>query len=159
MPWNQTTFDDRLRPAVVGMIANTRPKDTVSKIVADAAGIAFGLAVFQGTAANQITATFSATLKNFVGVTIRDMTLARTQADIASVDKYKQYESAGILREGTIWVTASLAVAVGDLAYVTPAGAFTNTANAGANAGPIGRWDSATAGAAIARLELMKKSQ
>lgn len=152
--WDQTVFNDRLRPAVAGMIANTRPKDTVSKIVADVAGVGFGLPVFQGGAANQITAAFA--LDGFIGVTIRDVTLARTQVDIAFTDKYKQGENAGILREGVIWVEASVAVSANDAAYVTPAGAFTNVDGGGANAGPIGRWDSDTAGVGLARLELLK---
>lgn len=151
----QTSYSDRLRPAVVGMIANSRPKDTISRIVQPAGGIGFGVAAFQGAAANQITTTFA--LGGFVGITIRDVTLARTVGDVASIDKYMQGENAGVLREGVIWVQASVAVNPNDPIYVTPAGAFTNVAAGGANAGPFGRWDSATAGAGLARAELVKK--
>lgn len=151
----QTSYSDRLRPAVAGMIANSRPKDTISRIVAPAGGLAFGVPAFQGAAANQVTSTFA--LDGFVGITIRDVTLARTIADATSIDKYKQGENCGVLREGVIWVQASVAVDPNDPIYITPASAFTNVANSGANAGPFGRWDSATAGAGLARAELVKK--
>lgn len=159
MPWNQTTFNDRIAPAFAGMPANTRPADDISRLVADAGGIAFGVGVWQGAAANQITATFSATLANFVGVTIRDVTLARTQADASFIDKFMQGDGAAVRREGVIWVTTAVAVTAGQLAYITPAGGFTNTANGGANVGPIGRWDSSNSAPGLARLELHKKSQ
>ena len=156
MPWNQTVFPDRLPRGFPGMPANTRPTDQVSKICADAGGLNFGVPAFQGAAANQVTATF--TLNKFLGVTIRDVTKVRTQVNIANIDKFEQYEQLAIMREGCIFVTTGVAVAVDDPAYVTPAGAFTNVPNGGANEGPIGRWDSATTGAALAVLELMKRS-
>jgi len=149
----QTTYSDRLRPAVVGMIANSRPKDVVSKIIEPAGGAGFGVPVYQGTAANQVTTTLNT---KPMGVTIRDVTLVRAGGDDANVDKFKQGETAAVLREGIIWVQASVAVAVGDPVYATPAGAWTNVSNGGANAAFKGRWDSATAGIGIARVELLK---
>jgi hypothetical protein len=156
MPWNQTTFTDRLAAAFPGMVANTRPSDIVSKLCADAGGFTFGLPVFQGAAANQVTATF--TLNKFLGVVLKDITKVRGAADAAFVDKIKQYGSCAVVREGVVWVTTALAVAVDDPAYITPAGGYTNVSNGGANEGPIGRWDSATSGAALARLELLKRA-
>jgi hypothetical protein len=159
MPWNQTTFPDRMAPAFAGMPANTRPADDISRLVADAGGIGFGLPTWQGAASNQITATFSVTIANFVGVTIRDVTLARTAADAAFLDKFKQGDGAAVRREGVIWVASAVTVTAGQLAYITPAGGFTNVSNGGANCGPIGRWDSSNAAPGLARLELHKKSQ
>lgn len=159
MPWNQTTFNDRIPVAVPGMVGNMRPGDDITRLCADAGGIGFGVAVFQGGAANQVTTTFSATLANFVGVTQKDVSLVRTQADLAFVDKFKQGDGMTVRREGEIWVTTAVAVTAGQLAYVTPAGGFTNVSNGGANCGPFGRWDTSNAAPGLARLELHKKSQ
>ncbi len=160
MPWNQTVFNDRIAPAFAGMSANTRPSDDISRLVADAGGIGFGLPVWQGAAANQVTATFSVTIANFVGVTLRDVSLARTAADTAFLDKFKQGDACAVRREGApVWVATAVTVTAGQLAYITPAGGFTNVSNGGANCGPIGRWDSSNSAPGLARLELHKKSQ
>lgn len=156
MAFPQTTYTGKMRPYVVGMVLNSRPKDVVSRIVADVAGIGFGLPVFQGASPNQVTATF--TLNKFIGVTERDTTFARTVSDMTFLDKYKQGENCGVMREGVIGVMTAVAVAADDPAYITPAGGFTNVPNSGANEGPIGRWDSTTSGAALAKLELLKRA-
>lgn len=43
--------------------------------------------------------------------------------------EYRQYDRVSVLSFGRIWVTAAVAVAKGDLAYVTAAGAYTNVAS------------------------------
>ena len=108
-----------------GMIVNGEDSNRISRTVEDAAGIAFGMAVFQGATDHGVTATPSA---NFMGVTIADagvIALAGT-----TVDTYPQYGTAGILNEGPIYVTTSVNVTPRQPVYVTPAGVFTNVVTA-----------------------------
>lgn len=104
-----------------GMVVNGEDSNRISRTVEDAAGIAFGLAVFQGATDHGVTATPSA---NFMGVTIADAGLIPLPG--GAVDTYQQYQTAGILNEGPIIVTASVAVTPRQAVYVTSAGAFTN---------------------------------
>lgn len=104
-----------------GMIVNGEDSNRISRTVEDAAGIAFGMAVFQGATDHGVTATPSA---NFMGVTIADAGLVPLL--VSAVDTYQQYSTAGILNEGPIYVTTSVAVTPRQPVYVTPAGVFTN---------------------------------
>lgn len=142
-------YDNRIGRAYVGMIGNSRPGDGISRIVEDVAGIGFGKAVFQGAKDNGVTATPSA---KFRGITAADPTLVHKGAD---VDKYVKGENAGVRCGGTIWVTAGAAVVAGDPVYVTPAGAFTNVDNAGANfRADKAIYDTSAANAALVRISL-----
>ena len=108
-----------------GMIANGEDSNRISRTVEDAAGIAFGLAVFQGATDHGVTATPSA---NFMGVTIADSGVIALPG--GALDTYQQYTTAGILNEGPIIVTTSVAVTPRQPVYVTPAGVFTNVVTA-----------------------------
>lgn len=50
MPFVQTTYSERMRLGFVGMIVDAEPKLTISRVVETAAGIGFGVPVFQGAA-------------------------------------------------------------------------------------------------------------
>ena len=108
-----------------GMIANGEDSNRISRTVEDAAGIAFGLAVFQGATDHGVTATPST---NFMGVTIADAGVIALPG--GALDTYQQYTTAGILNEGTIIVTTSVAVTPRQPVYVTSAGVFTNVVTA-----------------------------
>lgn len=104
------TYDGRQPLGYAGMIAESQMiKDVASKVVTTAT-VAFGLAVGRdGTTPN--TARLGGT--GFEGITVAD----KTRVD----DDYKVGEMAGVLRKGTIWVTASTAVTPADPVTFTAA--------------------------------------
>lgn len=104
------TYTGRNPLGYAGMIAESQTiKDVASKAISTAT-VAFGLAVGRdGTVPN--TVKLGGT--GFEGITVAD----KTRVD----DNYKVGEMAGVLRKGTIWVTASTAVVVSDPVTFTAA--------------------------------------
>jgi hypothetical protein len=107
----QTSYSERMPVAFAGQMAGS-DYETVSKNVETAAGIGFGLAVSQGVGDKGIV--LGGQSEDFVGVTIKDITLVHA---VASLDKYVQYETAGVIRRGQVWVQVGSAVAAGDVAH------------------------------------------
>lgn len=141
-------YDARIAQAFPGMIANSRPGDGVSGMCEDAAGVGFGIALFQGTKDNTFTKTPNA---KPIGITPSDPTLVHKSTDL---DKYKQGENLTAKRGGVIWVTnGAAAVVKKDPVYVTPAGAFTNV-SAGNTRFGNSYFDSSAAAAAMVKIEL-----
>ena len=97
----QSNYNRYLLPGQVGMLADEVGFDGDTRIVETAAGIGFGLAVSQGTNADGCILGGTA----FVGITRADPTLP--QASSLTTDKYAQYDNAGVLIRGDIWVTPS----------------------------------------------------
>ncbi|MEQ1053559.1 structural cement protein Gp24, partial [Pseudomonas aeruginosa] len=124
MPAVQTTYSANIRPGLPGMIVDEVPKTLISRTVEAAGGLAFGIPVMQGTADKAGRApTTGDTAAKFVGISVRDRSVK------AEANQYSQYESARVMTEGAIWVTASVQVAAGDPVYFVPAtGAWTNVA-------------------------------
>ncbi|HBN8624988.1 TPA: hypothetical protein ACKPG1_004887 [Pseudomonas aeruginosa] len=124
MPAVQTTYSANIRPGLPGMIVDEVPKTLISRTVEAAGGLAFGIPVMQGTADKAGRApTTGDTAAKFVGISVRDRSVK------AEANQYSQYESARVMTEGAIWVTAAVQVAVGDPVYFVPAsGAWTNVA-------------------------------
>lgn len=118
----QSTYATDYTVGYPGMVANGEVSNRISRTVEDAAGIAFGKAAFRGTGDNGCTATPAT--GTFMGIVISDASLPPLTA--ATPDIVPQYTSAGLLNEGTIYVTAGVSVADGDQVYVTSAGVFTN---------------------------------
>lgn len=108
MPNVQTSYDPAIAVGYAGMIAETQFKDAASRTVENAA-VGFGLAVGLGSADE--TARLGGT--GFEGITIAD----KTQID----DNYAIGATAGCLRKGTIWVTASTDVGPSDPVTFTAA--------------------------------------
>lgn len=123
MPAVQTTYDAVRPVGYAGMIANGETSNRISRTVEDATAIGFGKPVFRGTGDHGVTATPSAA---FLGITIANYAAPAVAATGVQADSYPQYSTAGILTQGVIWVQSSVAVADGDQAYVTSAGAITN---------------------------------
>ncbi len=123
MPAVQTTYDAVRPVGYAGMIANGETSNRISRTVEDATAIGFGKPVFRGTGDHGVTATPSAAL---LGITIANYAAPAVAATGVQADSYPQYSTAGILTQGVIWVQSSVAVADGDQAYVTSAGAITN---------------------------------
>jgi hypothetical protein len=119
-------YPKTMRPFIVGQVPNSRPKDVVTGIVADVAGIGFGKAVFRHASGDKaITQTQNS---KFVGITVKDVTLVHSAT--ADIDLYKKGENAGVVVEGPIVVLNGAAnVAADDPVYLTSGGAFTNVSS------------------------------
>lgn len=145
----QTTYSDTLDAAVVGQRANQEPARLISRNVEDAAGIAFGLAVSQGTADRGAKA-FGTGDTAILGISTRERSTDATAPDV-----FAENSSALVMTSGCIWVTASVAVNAGDPVYVIPAtGAFAKTSVSSAVLIVGARWDTSTTGAALAVVRL-----
>lgn len=133
-----------------GMIATTEPHHIISMIVAQgSADIPFGRGVTFGTVEDTV-ALPSASGK-FAGVAVVDRTLPHSNGEA-----FKAFDQISVMKNGTIWVTALVAVAQGDPVYMTPTGTFTNVSNSDANQLLTGaEWATVTSGAnQLAKLRL-----
>ncbi len=107
MPDIQGGYQERIEKAVNGMMASAEPAIIISREVETVAGAGFGLAVHQGAADHGVIIPTSET-GEFIGITHRDVTLPDD-----SNDTYQQRDTAGIMREGVMWVQAYEAVVAG----------------------------------------------
>ena len=111
MPIQDTigTYPTRTPLGYAGMIAETTGAQDVASRKIETAAVAFGLAVGRGTADG------SAKLggAGFEGIAVADKTRA--------ADSYAVGEVAGVIRKGSIWVTASTAVTPADPVTFTAA--------------------------------------
>lgn len=125
----QSTFTERMEPGRAGVILGGDQFDADTGICETVAGLAFGIAVSQGSADKGVV--IGGTRAGFRGITIRDITLESSQTD-----KYARYQNVGVMTRGKIWCTPSHAVAAGDAVYfVAATGVLTN--QSGGNQGPI----------------------
>lgn len=110
----QTTFSETIAAGYAGMVANGETSNRITRTCEDAAGIAFGKAVFRGTGDHGCTATVG-TSATFLGVTIATSALGLVAG--ADADEYQQYDNVAIMSHGAIWVTAGEAVTDGAQVY------------------------------------------
>jgi len=144
MPTVQSTYADNIPVGYVGGLVNEEPKTLISRNVEDAAGIAFGLAVMQGTEDKDCVVCDGS---DFLGVTVRDQSV-----DPANPNKFAELDNARIMTKGVIWVANSGGVSAGDPVVALAAGALgTGTAPIVANA----RWDTTAATGELAQLRLV----
>lgn len=146
MPAVQTTYSETMVVGVAGHVADMRAAVMASRECDVAIG--FGIPVFQGAAPHSVKLKVDAdTNTRFVGVTARDRS-------VTTGDAYAINETARILQTGPIWVAAAVAVAAGDPVAVTSAGVWSNVAGTNGLVIDNARWDTATAGAALAKIVL-----
>lgn len=96
-----------------GMRADAAPCDVASRLVENAR-VGFGLAVGRGTA--DASCRLGGT--GFEGITVADKS---RESDDTNADDYEVGEMAGVMRSGTIWVTASTDVDPSDPVTFTAA--------------------------------------
>lgn len=124
----QSTYQERMDPGRAGLVVGA-DWNADTGICETAAGLAFGIAVSQGSADKGVI--IGGTRLGFRGITIRDVTL-----EVSQSDKYNQYQNVGVLTEGKIWVAPSHSVVANDPVYfVAATGVLTN--QSGGNQGPI----------------------
>lgn len=151
----QSTYSLAYPVGYPGMVANGETYNRISRTIEDSAGIGFGKAAFRGVGDHGVTAT--PTAGTFMGITIADISLqplAGVVAGGATPDMYPQYENAGLMNEGEIWVMTGGAVNDGDPVYVTAAGALVNVSTSNTAIPCV--FDTTTAGAAMARLRVRR---
>lgn len=153
MAQTQTDYTNTIRPGLPGMPANSEPGNRISRTVEDVAGIAFGKAAFRGAGDRGCVAAPAA--GTFLGVVLQDNGIPVVPGGIAA-DIVPQYFSAGLMNEGVIWVIAGANVQDGQQAYVTPAGAFTNTDNSSANPLIPARFDDTVSSGQPVRLRITR---
>lgn len=125
-----------------GMIAESQMIKDVSSRPVDNAAIPFGRAVGRGATDRAVRLGGA----GYEGITVADKS--------RSADEFAVGEIAGVLRKGTIWVTASVAVTPADTVYFVPAtGAITNVAT-GNTAIPNAKFELLAAAGALTRLYL-----
>lgn len=126
----QDTYTEGMRPPAPGTISGS-DYDTITGNCETAAGIPFGVAVSEGTKTTHgdKATVIGGSLAGFKGVSVRDITLAPSAAN---QDKYLERGNMTIMRRGTIWVEAAVAVVADDpVHFVAATGVFTNTGDLG----------------------------
>lgn len=150
----QTTYSDNIAAARAGQRANMEPVDLISRTVADAAGIGFGVVVQEAANANECTADLDTTdmdAYRFLGITMRDRSVRPETPNL-----FAENESALIMRKGVIWVAVAGAVTKGtDVTVTLASGALGSEAvTTGIVAIPNARWETSTTGAGLAQVRL-----
>lgn len=132
----QSTYAERMRPGIPGMVANMTGWDADTLICETDAGIPFGRAVGQGTDPKQCVIG-AAAASAFRGISIRDVTL-----DVADADKYKDGRNVSVLTQGDIWVLPGADVTAGqDVTFVASTGVLSSAAASGSQFAIAGaRW-------------------
>lgn len=151
MPTNnvQPTYSEAMARGLPGQVANGETSNRISRTCEDAAGIAFGKAVFRGASPHGCTAT--PTAGKFLGIAMLDRTVMPATIG-GTVDTYPQYSNVAIFSGGVIFVTAGEAVTEDAPAYATAGQALVDTA--GANIALPAVFDEAAANAAIVKLRV-----
>lgn len=134
----QTTYVNNLAPGLPGQVVDMQPSGMRSATV-EAATFGFGVPVFQGAGVNGGKAKVNAdTVNSFIGVSVRDRS-------VMEGDGYKQYESMRVMRFGSIWVTAAVAVTAGQPVFILADGTWSNVTGTNALELLGARWDTTTA--------------
>lgn len=152
MPDIQGTYKTGIDAFRVGQLVNTEPHVLISRTVETAAGVAFGKVVQQGTGDNGCKADLTGmTADSFLGIVARERS-----TNPETPDKFAQYESARIVRQGVVVVQASKAITAGtDVTVALASGDLNSDAvGAGQVALPKARWESSTSGAGLAKIRL-----
>lgn len=124
MPTVQSTFNNDFAVGYPGMVANGETSNRISRTIADAAGIGFGVAAFRhASEPHSITGDVQAGAK-LLGVTIVDHGVPIFPG--GSADTYAQYQNVPILERGVIWVynRSGGALAPGDALDIDVNGEF-----------------------------------
>lgn len=136
------TYDQDRAVGFAGMLAEGQPARDVASKVVETDAVPFGLAVGAGTADGSVTLGGA----GYIGITLADK--AQT------ADEYPVGVMAGVIRKGTVWVTAGAAVTPADTVYFVPAtGVITNVAT-GNTAIPGAKFETTAASGALVRVYL-----
>jgi hypothetical protein len=149
-PFIQESVLDRMPIAAAGMPADA-DYHADTRICETAAGIAFGVAVSQGTSDKEALLG-AAAVTGFVGVTIRDVTIVNN----AAADKYPRYSNMAVMTDGDIWVQVGGDVTKGnDVSFSSTTGVLSTAATSGTQFAIAGaRWMTSASNGGFAILRL-----
>ena len=139
----QSTYLDNILSGYKGGLVNQEASNLISRTVEAVAGLAFGLAVMQGTEDKECLVSDGSA---FLGVTVRDQSV-----DPSAPSIFEQFSEARIITKGVIWVENSGGVSAGDPVVMLAAGAL------GTGSSPLvegARWDTTAADGLLAQLRL-----
>lgn len=143
MPTVQSTYADTMYAGFAGGLVNTEPKVLISRTVEDSGGIAFGLAVMQGTDDKGCVVGDGS---DFLGVVVRDQSV-----EDGTFEGFAYQDEARIMTKGVIWVANSGGVNAGDpVAYLADGALGTGSSPLIAGA----RWDTTAGDGELAQLRL-----
>lgn len=147
----QSTYTELQPIAQAGMLASS-DHSIDSRICETAAGIAFGVAVSQGSADNGAVVG-GASAAVFVGVSVQDMSI---ENDSSNNNEYSQYDVMGVITRGDVWVTTGgIVTAGGDVTFASTTGVLSSAATGGSQFAVAGaRWMTGAASGALALLRL-----
>jgi hypothetical protein len=134
---------DDIPVGYAGAIVNQEPRVLISRTVEDALGIAFGLAVMQGTNDKGCVVSDGS---SFLGVTVRELSVGPSAPNSFAFE-----DSARIMTKGVIWVANSGGVVAGDAVAAGAAGALSATTGTGIDGA---RWDTTADDGVLAQLRL-----
>lgn len=106
----QTSYSDTIAKGFPGMVANGERANIITRTCEDAAGIAFGKAVYRGSGDHGATATVG-TLATFLGWATSTNALALLPG--ADADEYQRYDNMGVITSGAVYITVTGSVADG----------------------------------------------
>lgn len=144
----QTSYSERMRPAIAGMIANEEENNTISRTASAAAGVEFGVAVSRG-ANDSVCVAYATGSTVFLGFSVRERSVRPD-----TPNKFGQYESVRIMTMGVIWVNAKGAVTQGADVYINPTTGALGVSGSGLTQLPGCEWDSSTTGDGLARIRI-----
>ncbi len=156
MPVQTTPYSRYYGEALEGMKADMEAYNTVSKLNKGTAIIPFGRAVFtDGDDGMKLPVTGS-TANQFIGITMRELTRAYTDAEITSgYGAVPKYDST-VFTMGVIWVKPAVAVAKDDPVYVVLSnGTFSNVAGTTNVLLPNAKFVSTAAAGSLAKISLV----
>lgn len=144
----QTNWASAPATGFPGMVANGETSNRISRIVEDAAGLAFGKFAWRGTGDRGCI--LVPTAGTLLGVCMADHGMAVVPGGVAA-DIVPQGRTAALMTKGAIYVTAGEAVTDGAQVYVTSAGAIVDTSTDNVIA-PGWFFDDTAANGAIVRI-------
>ena len=123
----QTSYSLDQSIAYAGLIFAQSPHDIISRSVETAGGVDFGVAVSRGTNKNRQCVVGAS---DFIGISIRS--LEREGAANTGEVKYREKETAGIMRNGYIWVICPSGCNAGDKVKCSTSTGVIDAGDAGA---------------------------
>lgn len=155
MPAVQTSYSERMAPGLNGQPATMVTWNDDTRVCEEDSGIGFGLAVQQGVG-DKGALLGAAAATDFVGVTVRDVTLDPATHAAVGVDKYAKGDNMAVRTMGDIYIAVESAVVAGDnVTFNATTGKLSSAATSGSQFAITGaRWMSSASAGAIARLRL-----
>lgn len=139
----QTAYAQRQNKGFVGQKVDGEEYNAVTRLVEDAAGLAFGKPVARGTGDQGCALLTAGNAANFLGISVRDVSVRPSAGD-----KYPQYGNATILTQGCIFGKLDGACTPGaQVRFDTATGNYTAAAAGGTVIGLPAGWQFGETGA------------